>query len=77
MSQNPISVNGPRLLELLKRVIALRQAGKVQEPLALIDQSLADGMSSNNLLDDRARVLIQLNRHIEANLFRGNCHNQV
>ena len=46
--------------------VSLRQAGDVQESIALIDRSLADGMSINNLLDNRARALMQLTRHIEA-----------
>ena len=66
MSQNPTSDDDPRLIDVLKRVIALHQEGDVQEFLALIDLPVADGMSSNNLLDNRSRTLIQLNCHIEA-----------
>jgi hypothetical protein len=37
----------------------------LQESLALIDRYLADGMSSNNLWDNRARAVMNLNRDIE------------
>ena len=66
VSQNPTSNDDSRLIGVLKRVIALRQAGDVQGSLALIDRSLADGMSSHYLLDNRARALAQLKRENEA-----------
>jgi hypothetical protein len=53
-------------MDVLREVIALRQAGDVQASLALVDRSLAEGMSSNYLLDNRARALAQLNRENEA-----------
>ena len=53
-------------MDVLREVIALRQAGDVQASLVLVDRSLAEGMSSNYLLDNRARALAQLNRENEA-----------
>lgn len=65
-SQTSTPDQDPRVLDVLRQVISLRQAGDVQGSLALIDRSLADGMSSNYLLDNRARGLAQLNRETEA-----------
>lgn len=66
VSQSPTSDDDPRLIDVLKRVIALRQGGDSQGSLDLVDRSLADGMFSIYLLDNRGRALIQLNRCIEA-----------
>ena len=66
VSQNPTSDDDPQLINLLKQVIALRQSGDVQGSLDLVDRSLADGIFSNYLLDNRGRALIQLNRCVEA-----------
>ena len=53
-------------MDLIRQVIALRQSGDVQGSLDLIDRSFAEGVSSNYLLDNRARALSQLNREEEA-----------
>ena len=53
-------------MDLIRQVIALRQSGDVQGSLDLIDRSFADGISSNYLLDNRARALSQLNCEREA-----------
>ena len=65
-SESPLTERDPHLMDVLREVIALRQAGDVQASLALVDRSLAEGMSSNYLLDNRARALAQLNRENEA-----------
>ena len=66
VSESPLTERDPHLMDVLREVIALRQAGDVQASLALVDRSLAEGMSSNYLLDNRARALAQLNRENEA-----------
>ena len=53
-------------MDLIRQVIALRQSGDVQGSLDLIDRSFAEGISSNYLLDNRARALSQLNCEREA-----------
>ena len=65
-SESSLTERDPHLMDVLREVIALRQAGDVQASLALVDRSLAEGMSSNYLLDNRARALAQLNRENEA-----------
>ena len=65
-SESSPTERDPHLMDVLREVIALRQAGDVQASLALVDRSLAEGMSSNYLLDNRARALAQLNRENEA-----------
>ena len=65
-SESLLTERDPHLMDVLREVIALRQAGDVQASLALVDRSLAEGMSSNYLLDNRARALAQLNRENEA-----------
>ena len=65
-SESLLTERDPHLMDVLREVIALRQAGDVQASLALVDHSLAEGMSSNYLLDNRARALAQLNRENEA-----------
>ena len=65
-SKSSLTERDPHLMDVLREVIALRQAGDVQASLALVDRSLAEGMSSNYLLDNRARALAQLNRENEA-----------
>ena len=65
-SESSPTERDPHLMDVLREVIALRQAGDVQASLALVDHSLAEGMSSNYLLDNRARALAQLNRENEA-----------
>ena len=65
-SESSLTERDPHLMDALREVIALRQAGDVQASLALVDRSLAEGMSSNYLLDNRARALAQLNRENEA-----------
>ena len=65
-SESSLTERDPHLMDVLREVIALRQAGDVQASLALVDRSLAAGMSSNYLLDNRARALAQLNRENEA-----------
>ena len=66
VSESLLTERDPHLMDVLREVIALRQAGDVQASLALVDRSLAEGMSSNYLLDNRARALAQLNRENEA-----------
>ena len=65
-SESLLTERDPHLMDVLREVIALRQAGDVQASLALVDRSLAEGISSNYLLDNRARALAQLNRENEA-----------
>ena len=65
-SKSSLTERDPHLMDVLREVIALRQAGDAQASLALVDRSLAEGMSSNYLLDNRARALAQLNRENEA-----------
>ena len=65
-SESSLTERDPHLMDVLREVIALRQAGDVQASLALVDRSLAEGISSNYLLDNRARALAQLNRENEA-----------
>ena len=65
-SESLLTERDPHLMDVLREVIALRQAGDVQASLALVDRSLAEGMSSNYLLDNRASALAQLNRENEA-----------
>lgn len=65
-SESSLTERDSHLMDVLREVIALRQAGDVQASLALVDRSLAEGMSSNYLLDNRARALAQLNRENEA-----------
>ena len=65
-TQSSTTDRDPRLMAVLRQVIALRQAGDVQGSLDLIDRSLAEGMFSNYLLDNRARALSQLNCENEA-----------
>ena len=65
-TQSSTSDRDPRLMDLIRQVIALRQSGDVQGSLDLIDRSFAEGISSNYLLDNRARALSQLNCEREA-----------
>ncbi len=65
-TQSSTSDRDPRLMDLIRQVIALRQSGDVQGSLDLIDRSFAEGISSNYLLDNRARALTQLNCEREA-----------
>jgi tetratricopeptide (TPR) repeat protein len=65
-TQSSTSDRDPHLMDLIRQVIALRQSGDVQGSLDLIDRSFAEGISSNYLLDNRARALSQLNCEREA-----------
>ena len=65
-TQSSTSDRDTRLMDLIRQVIALRQSGDVRGSLDLIDRSFAEGISSNYLLDNRARALSQLNREEEA-----------
>jgi tetratricopeptide (TPR) repeat protein len=51
---------------VLQRVVQLSQLGHANEALAMLDVARAEGIENDVLLDNRARVLVQLNRHVEA-----------
>ncbi|MEN9877132.1 MAG: hypothetical protein RLZZ158_171 [Cyanobacteriota bacterium] len=53
-------------LQALKEVIRLREEGQLEASLELIDAALAAGETDPWWLDNKARVLVELNNHVEA-----------
>ena len=54
------------LHEVLEEAIRLRDDGRPELSLALLDQAEAEGHRDGWLTDNRARALVQLQRHEEA-----------
>ena len=54
------------LHEVLEEAIRLRDEGRPDLSLALLDQAEAEGHRDGWLTDNRARALVQLQRHEEA-----------
>ncbi len=54
------------LREVLEEAIRLREEGRPELSLALLDQAEAEGHTDGWLTDNRARALVQLQRHEEA-----------
>ena len=54
------------LREVLEEAIRLRENGRPELSLALLDQAEAEGYSDGWLTDNRARALVQLQRHEDA-----------
>jgi len=53
-------------LQALKEVIRLREEGQLEASLELINAALAAGETDPWWLDNKARVLVELNNHVEA-----------
>lgn len=53
-------------LQALKEVIRLREEGQLEASLELIDAALTAGETDPWWLDNKARVLVELNNHVEA-----------
>jgi tetratricopeptide (TPR) repeat protein len=51
---------------VLQRVVKLSRLGHANEALSVLDVARAEGIENDILLDNRARVLVKLNRHVEA-----------
>ena len=54
------------LREVLEEAIRLREDGRPELSLALLDQAEAEGLSDGWLTDNRASAPVQLRRHAEA-----------
>jgi tetratricopeptide (TPR) repeat protein len=51
---------------VLHRVVYFSRQGDAHEALAILDQAQSEGIENDVLLDNRARIFVQLNRHVEA-----------
>ena len=55
-----------RQQEVLEEAIRLRESGQAEQSLALLERAESDGLDDGWLRDNRARALVELQRHEEA-----------